>query len=248
MSRLSTKTHDNGVAEVIVNRPPVNALEVADWFELARQVTEAGASARCVVLRAEGRGFNAGVDIKEMQAAEGHQALLGANRGCYAAFKAVYECAVPVICSVHGYCIGGGIGLAGNADIIVAAEGTRFSLPEVERGALGAATHLARLVPAHKMRAMVYTGAWASAEQLHAWGSVEAVVPIEELVSAALDLAGVIASRRPKVIRAAKHCLNGIDPIDVNRSYRYEQGYTFELNLEGEGDAAREESIEKGFK
>ncbi len=248
MSRLSTKTHDNGVAEVIVNRPPVNALEVADWFELARQVTEAGASARCVVLRAEGRGFNAGVDIKEMQAAEGHQALLGANRGCYAAFKAVYECAVPVICAVHGYCIGGGIGLAGNADIIVAAEGTRFSLPEVERGALGAATHLARLVPAHKMRAMVYTGAWASAEQLHAWGSVEAVVPIEELVSAALDLAGVIASRRPKVIRAAKHCLNGIDPIDVNRSYRYEQGYTFELNLEGEGDAAREESIEKGFK
>jgi len=248
MGRLSTKTHDNGIAEVIVNRPPVNALEVADWFELARQVSEAGASARCVVLRAEGRGFNAGVDIKEMQAADGHEALLGANRGCYAAFKAVYECAVPVICAVHGYCIGGGIGLAGNADIIVAAEGTRFSLPEVERGALGAATHLARLVPAHKMRAMVYTGAWASAEQLHAWGSVEAVVPIEELVSAALDLAGVIASRRPKVIRAAKHCLNGIDPIDVNRSYRYEQGYTFELNLEGEGDAAREESIKKGFK
>ncbi len=237
-----------GVAEVVIDCPPVNALTVEGWFELGRQVTEAGRSARCVVLRATGRGFNAGVDIKEMQATEGHSALLGANRGCYAAFKAVYECEVPVICAVHGYCLGGGIGLVGNADIIVAAEGTRFGLPEVERGALGAATHLARLVPQHKMRAMVYTGAWASAEQLNAWGSVEAVVPVEELQQAAMDLAAVIASRRPRVIRAAKHCLNGIDPIDVNRSYRYEQGYTYELNLEGEGDAAREESIAKGFK
>jgi enoyl-CoA hydratase len=248
MSGIHTITHENGVAEVVVKCPPVNALTVAGWFELARQVTDAGKTARCVILRAEGRGFNAGVDIKEMQATEGHSALIGANRGCYAAFKAVYECEVPVICAVHGYCLGGGIGLVGNADIIVAAEATRFGLPEVERGALGAATHLARLVPQHKMRAMVYTGAWASAEQLHGWGSVETVVPIEDLESAAMDLAKVIASRRPRVIRAAKHCLNGIDPIDVNRSYRYEQGYTYELNLEGEGDAAREESIEKGFK
>ena len=55
---------------------------------------------RVVVLRAEGRGFNAGVDIKEMQATEGHAALIGANRGCFAAFAAVYECAVPVIAAV----------------------------------------------------------------------------------------------------------------------------------------------------
>ncbi len=57
---------------------------------------------RVVVLRAEGRGFNAGVDIKEMQADRGFTALLGANRGCFAAFAAVYECAVPVIAAVHG--------------------------------------------------------------------------------------------------------------------------------------------------
>ena len=76
---------------------------------------------RVVVLRAEGRGFNAGVDIKEMQATEGFDALIGANRGCYAAFAAVYECAVPVIAAVNGFCLGGGIGLVGNADVIVAA-------------------------------------------------------------------------------------------------------------------------------
>src|SRR5207245_3071036 len=96
-----------------------------------------------------------GVDIKEMQAQEGYEALIGANRGCFAAFAAVYECAVPVVAAVHGYCLGGGIGLVGNADIIVASSDATFGLPEVDRGALGAATHLARLVPQHKMRQMV---------------------------------------------------------------------------------------------
>ena len=117
---------------------------------------------RVVVLRAEGRGFNAGVDIKEMQATEGFDALIGANRGCYAAFAAVYECPVPVIAAVNGFCLGGGIGLVGNADVIVAADDATFGLPEVDRGALGAATHLSRLVPQHKMRAMVYTSATAT--------------------------------------------------------------------------------------
>ena len=258
MSGIHTTHHPTGIAEVVIDCPPVNALTVAGWFDLARQVTEAGRQAHCVIVRALGRGFNAGVDIKEMQQTAGHEALLGANRGCFAAFKAIYECEVPVVCAVHGYVLGGGIGLAGNADILVAAEGTRFGLPEVERGALGAATHLARLVPQHKMRAMVYTGAWASAEQLHAWGSVEAVVPIEELPRAAMDLAGIIASRRPRVIRAAKHCLNGIDPVDTETNTfsstsiaqaDYDmQDLAYELNLEGEGDAAREESIARGFK
>src|SRR3712207_9183302 len=78
-------------------------------------------------------------------------------RSCYAAFAAVYECAVPVVAAVNGFCLGGGIGLVGNADVIVASDDATFGLPEVDRGALGAATHLARLVPQHLMRAMVYT-------------------------------------------------------------------------------------------
>src|SRR6202030_4403920 len=107
---------------------------------------------------------------------EGYAALIGANRGCYAAFAAVYECEVPVISAVNGFCLGGGIGLVGNSDIIIAAEDATFGLPEVDRGALGAATHLARLVPQHKMRAMVYTSARATDRELHAFGSVLAVV------------------------------------------------------------------------
>merc|ERR1711969_218171 len=101
-----------------------------------------------------------------MQRTPGHDALVGANKGCYAAFAAVYECAVPVIAAVHGYCLGGGIGLVGNADLVVASDDATFGLPEVDRGALGAATHLARLVPRHRMRAMVYTGATATAAEL----------------------------------------------------------------------------------
>ena len=140
------------------------------WFELADVVRALGddRSVRAVVLRAEGKGFNAGVDIKEMQETEGFDALIGANRGCFAAFAAVYDCAVPVIAAVNGFCLGGGIGLVGNADIIVASDDAYFGLPEVDRGALGAATHLARLVPQHKMRAMVYTATTATAAELHA--------------------------------------------------------------------------------
>lgn len=107
-----------------MDHPPVNALPVSAWFELGEVVRSVGAdpATRVVVLRAEGRGFNAGVDIKEMQASEGFDALIGANRGCSAAFAAVYECAVPVIAAVHGYCLGGGIGLVGNADVVVASD------------------------------------------------------------------------------------------------------------------------------
>jgi enoyl-CoA hydratase len=194
-----------------------------------------------VVLRAEGRGFNAGVDIKEMQTTTGFDALIGANRGCYAAFKAVYECAVPVVAAVNGFCLGGGVGLVGNADTIVASDDAYFGVPEVDRGALGAATHLARMVPPHLMRTLYFTGRNITAQQLHHHGSVLEVVPRAELDEAALEVAAEIAGKDTRVIRAAKEAINGIDPVDVNRSYRFEQGFTMELNLAGVSDTHRDE-------
>ncbi|MGW5263929.1 enoyl-CoA hydratase family protein [Microbispora sp. NPDC004025] len=245
---ISTSRDGEGVAEVVVDAPPVNALTVRGWFDLADAVREAGRDpeTRVVVLRAEGRGFNAGVDLKEMQATPGFDALVGANRGCYAAFEAVYECEVPVIAAVHGFCLGGGVGLAGNADVVVASDDAYFGLPEVERGALGAATHLARLVPQHLMRAMVYTCRNVTAAELHAFGSVLEVVPRERLRDAALEVAARIAAKDPYVIRRAKESLNGIDPVDVKRSYRFEQGFTFELNLMGAGDRHRDAFVAGG--
>jgi enoyl-CoA hydratase len=244
---ITSTIDDRGIVEVVMANPPVNALTVAGWFELADVVRSAGhdPDSRVVVLRAEGRGFNAGVDIKEMQATEGFDALLGANRGCAAAFAAVYQCAVPVVAAVHGYCLGGGIGLVGNADVIVASDDATFGLPEVDRGALGAATHLARLVPQHRMRAMVYTAATATAAELHHFGSVLKVVPQADLRDTAMEVAAAIAAKSPTVMRAAKECLNGIDPVDVMSSYRFEQGFTFELNLSGVADERRDAFVQK---
>ncbi len=236
----------DGIAEVVIDFPPVNALPARGWADLARALTAAGEDpdVRAVILAARGRGFCAGVDIKEMQAAPGHDALVRASRGCFTAFAAVYECAVPVIAAVQGFCLGGGVGLAGNADIVIAATDATFGLPEVDRGALGAATHLARLVPQHLMRAMVYTCATVSARQLLEFGSVLRVVPPDELHDAARAVAGEIAAKNPAVIRLAKQSLNGIDPVDVRRSYRYEQGFTYELTLEGAGDEARQAFVD----
>ncbi|RCW46074.1 enoyl-CoA hydratase [Halopolyspora algeriensis] len=240
---ISSTLHDGGIRVVTMDFPPVNALPAAGWFGVAETLDEASKdrNTHVVVLRAEGRGFNAGVDIKEMQTTSGFDALIEANRGCYAAFKAVYECATPVVAAVQGFCLGGGMGLVGNADTIVACDDAFFGLPEVDRGALGAATHLSRMVPPHLMRTLYFTGRTITAQQLHHHGSVLEVVSREELDDAAMQVAGEIASKDPRVIRAAKEAINGIDPVDVNRSYRFEQGFTMELNLSGVADGHRDE-------
>jgi enoyl-CoA hydratase len=235
-----------GIADVVIDVPPVNALDVAAWFALADALIEAGRDpeTRVVVLRAEGRGFCAGVDIKEIQA-RGDEALVGVNRGCAAAFAAVYDCEVPVIAAVHGFCLGGGIGLVGNADIVIASEDATFGLPEVDRGALGAATHLARLVPQHKMRAMVYTAEPVTASEMYRYGSILELVDRGSLVDRAHEVARQISAKSPTILRRAKESLNGIDPVDVKRSYRFEQGFTYELHVRGVAEEQRAAFVEK---
>ncbi len=239
---LSSELRDDAIRVITMSYPPVNALPVRAWFDLADALDEASRDLRThvVVLRAEGKGFNAGVDIKEMQHTEGFEALIGANRGCFAAFKAVYECSVPVIAAVNGFCVGGGVGLVGNADGIVASDDAFFGIPEVDRGALGAATHLARMVPPHLMRTLYFTGRNIAAADLVQHGSVLEVVPRDQLDETAIAVAGEIARKDTRVIRMAKEALNGIDPIDVNKSYRFEQGFTMELNLAGVADEHRD--------
>ena len=95
------------------------------------------------------------------------------------------------------------------------------------------------------MRAMNDTCHNATAAELHAWGSVLEVVPRDGLRDAAMRVAETIAAKSTTVMRAAKQALNGIDPVDVNRSYRFEQGFTFELNLAGVADEARDAFVEK---
>ncbi|NYG57564.1 enoyl-CoA hydratase [Nocardioides daedukensis] len=240
---ITSELREDHVRVITMAYPPVNALPVQGWFDVATALDEASRdmNTHAVVLRAEGKGFNAGVDIKEMQNTTGFDALIGANKGCFAAFKAVYECAVPVVAAVNGFCVGGGVGLVGNADCVVASDDAFFGVPEVNQGALGAATHMARLVPQHLMRSLYFTARTIKAVDLVQHGSVLEVVPRDRLDEAALAVAGEIAAKDTRVIRAAKEALNGIDPIDVNKSYRFEQGFTMELNLMGVSDELRDE-------
>jgi len=243
MSAVTSELREDGIRVITMNAPPVNALTVQQWFDVAAALDLASADleTKVVILRAEGKGYNAGVDIKEMQNTTGFDALIGANKGCYAAFKAVYECAVPVIAAVNGFCVGGGVGLVGNADIVVASEDAYFGVPEVKQGALGAATHMARLVPQQMMRALYFTAATIPATELHRFGSVYRLAPRDSLDAVALEVAASIAEKDGRVIRAAKEALNGIEPVDVNKSYRFEQGFTFELNLMGVSDELRDD-------
>ncbi len=241
---IDIETRD-GIGEVVINNPPVNALGSQGWFELAHGVKALGENrdVNCIVIRAEGRGFQAGVDIKEL--AEDGTRILQVNRGCYEAFAAIYDCPVPVISAVHGYCIGGGIGISGASDIVIASECATFALTEIDRGALGAATHLMRLFGMQKTRRMLYTGEAIDAQEAHRIGGVESVVPKERLRDEAMSLARCIADKSPKALRLAKWSLNGIELLDPKQSYKFEQGFTLELYMSPDSQEARDAFVEK---
>ena len=112
----------NRIAEIVFDVPPVNAFDSGTWLSIPGTVTEAARDPRvhCVLIRAEGRGFCGGVDIKEMQAHPERITLL--NRGNYLTFKAVRDAEVPVVTAVHNFVIGGGIGICGASDVVIAAD------------------------------------------------------------------------------------------------------------------------------
>ena len=239
-----TKIAD-GIAEVVLDHPPVNAFDSAGWFELAETFQRLGRepSINVVLLSAAGRGFCAGVDIKEL--AKDSSLITAVNKGCYETFAAIHDCAVPVVAAVHGFCLGGGIGMVGSADIILASDDATFGLPEIDRGALGAASHLLRMFPMQKVRKMLLTGEPISAAEAYRLGALESVVPRDELLPAARKIAESIASKSPKAVRLAKESLNGIEVMDVKKSYRYEQGFTLELYTSPDSQESRDAFVEK---
>jgi enoyl-CoA hydratase len=241
---IDVRTQD-GIAEVLLNHPPVNALDSHGWFELAEKIRAIGRdpASRVVLLAAEGRGFCAGVDIKEL--AKDSRVITKVNKGCYDSFAAIHDCPVPVIAAAHGFVLGGGIGLVGSCDVILASDDATFGLPEIDRGALGAASHLLRMFPIQKVRKMLYTGEPITAAEAYRLGALEAVVPRAELRAAARALATKIAAKSPKALRLAKESLNGIELLDVKKSYRFEQGFTLELYTSPDSQEARDAFVEK---
>ncbi|MBT8766020.1 enoyl-CoA hydratase family protein [Metapseudomonas boanensis] len=236
---------DNGIAEMVFDRPPVNAFDSQGWASIAAELERLGEApeVRVIVIRALGRGFCAGVDIKEL-AANG-DLIVAVNKGNYDSFKAVHRNPKPVIIAVHGFVLGGGIGLCGAADILVASECARFGVPEVDRGAMGGGAHLQRLFPVQKVRHMYFTGEMIDAAEAYRLGAVERVVKREDLRDAALSIARQIAAKSPAMIALAKEALTGIEDGNLEDKYRWEQGFTLQAYRSLDSQEARDAFVDK---
>lgn len=236
---------EHGIAELVIESPPVNALDSVGWRKLSQEVDRlnAEASVRVIVIRAEGRGFCAGVDIKELQKYPGR--ITEVNAGNWETFRAIHRGLKPVIAAAHGYILGGGIGICGSSDIVLCSPDATFGVPEVDRGALGAGAHLQRLFPLQKVRQMYFTGEPIDAAEAYRLGAVERIVPREQLRDAAMELAGKIAAKSPVIIRLAKEALNGVEAGDLEKDYRWEQGFTAQAYLTSESQEARDAFVEK---
>ena len=244
-NQFSVQIHADGVAEVVLDRPPVNALNSLGWFSLAAQITALGQDpdVRVIVIRAEGRGFCAGVDIKELDA--DRNLIIAVNAGNFATFKAVHLNPVPVIVAVHGFVLGGGIGICGAADLVIAAEDARFGLPEVDRGAMGGAAHLQRMFGVQKTRYLFFTGEMIEAAEALRLGAIERMVPRERLRDEAMAVAAKIAAKSPAMIRIAKEALTGIEDGNLEAKYRWEQGFTLQAYLSPDSAETRRAFVEK---
>lgn len=235
----------SGIAELVINKPPVNALNSEEWHALAKKIEELGETpdVRVIVIRAEGRGFCAGVDIKELN--EYPERIVSVNAGNYETFKSIHRNPVPVIVAVHGFVLGGGIGITGAADIVVASHCASFALPEVDRGAMGGGAHLQRLFPVQKVRYMFFTGEAILADEAQQYGFIEKVVALDALREAALEIARKIASKSPDMIRLAKEALNGVEDGNLEDKYRWEQGFTLQAYTSPDSAETRKAFVEK---
>ncbi len=241
-----TTTIKDRIAEIVFDVPPVNAFDSATWMSIPGIINEAARNpeVNCILIRAEGRGFCGGVDIKEMQAHPERITIL--NRGNFLTFKAIHEAEIPVVVAVHKFVIGGGIGICGGSDTIIAADDAYFSLPEVDRGAMGGASHMSRMLPLHKVRAAFFTGGNIPAQEAYRLGAVEKVVPRADLETEAREFCKVIASKSRKALVIAKEALNGLEARDVDRGYRWEQGFTLEMYMHEDSQRARDAFVETG--
>ncbi len=237
---------DDGVVELVVDNPPVNAFNLADIRTLTEHLRGYARDerVRAVVLRGEGRGFCGGGDVKEVQNLPHFEGILGQTRGSLDLTLAIAECPVPVVGAIHGYCIGLGVLVAGVCDILLAAPGTPFVLAEADNGATSGVVQAIGLMPEKRLRAAMFTCEPVDSAELHAYGSVLRLVPADELPDAARAVARTIAAKRTNVIRGLKSAMAGSIGRDIRSAYRQELSYTFELNISGEAQEARGDFVD----
>ena len=235
------------VAVITLDRPPVNALTIAAYGQIADTFEAIGGrdDVHCAIFTAQGRrAFCAGLDLREFLAATPEQ---DPERAAIVrrTFSAVLHCAIPVIAAVNGPALGAGCVLASVCDIRLAAPNATFGLPEINVGRCGGAAHMGRHIPQGLLRRMFFTGKPIGAEEARRHGFVDDIVSAEELLPAALRLAEVIAEKAPLGLRLGKKALNEIEFMPVDDGYRHEQQYSTQLMHTEDAREATRATLEK---
>lgn len=212
-----------GVTVIAFNRPDVaNALSTRMGRELLDvwSKVRADEALRCVILRGEGKHFQAGADLKERNGMT-DEAWAEQHRLFEAMIRAQLACPVPVIAAVQGAAMGGGCEMSLACDFTYAAEGARFGLPEAGLGimpGLGGTQLLTRAVGPRRALELLTTAAPFSADQALAYGLVSAVVAPEALMETVLAVAAQIASRAPLSVRGLKRVVHGGQDLDLKQA------------------------------
>lgn len=189
-----------GVGTIRLDRPPMNALDIATQDRIKELAEEASRrdDVRAVVVRGSDKAFAAGADIKEMQAMD-HAAMIVRSRALQDSFTAVARIPKPVVAAVTGYALGGGCELALCADFRIAADNAKLGQPEILLGLIpgaGGTQRLARLVGPSKAKDLIFTGRHVKAEEALAIGLVDRVVPAAEVYEQAHAWAAKLAQGR----------------------------------------------------
>ncbi|NLU67056.1 enoyl-CoA hydratase-related protein [Streptomyces sp. HNM0574] len=217
----------DGVGTVRLDRPPMNALDIATQdrlLEVAGEITRRD-DVRAVVLYGGEKVFAAGADIKEMQDMD-HAAMVERSRGLQDAFTAVARIPKPVVAAVTGYALGGGCELALCADIRIAGERAKFGQPEIQLGLIpgaGGTQRLARLLGPAKAKDLIFTGRHVKADEALAIGLADRVVPDEEVYEQARAWAARLAKGPAMALRAAKEAVDTGLEADIDTGLAVER-------------------------
>lgn len=239
-----------GVATLRLDRPPMNALDIATQDRLKELSAEATAreDVRAVVLYGGEKVFAAGADIKEMQNMD-HAAMVLRSRDLQDAFTAVARIPKPVVAAVTGYALGGGCELALCADFRIAADNAKLGQPEILLGLIpgaGGTQRLSRLVGPSKAKDLIFTGRQVKAEEALAIGLVDRVVPAAEVYEQAHAWAARLAQGPALALRAAKESIDSGLETDIDTGLAVERTWFAGLFATEDRERGMRSFVEEG--